>query len=302
MKIWRLTRSLLLACATALTAAPLAARPILDADSPPAAAPAPAALTAAADAKPALGVPPTEEALLPGRSDIPLAGIEADAPDADAYARMIDDILDIPQTGRDSLEEASRPRLGQATGADALMAGEEAAVRARVRGLRDRMSPLFEEQILEGESEEARELRLRQEIALKASGVRADPTVGLGGSTHPDGQRDVDDAPTRPDDGSGLAYLRIMQMLFLIWDTLTHPASLVLILLYALARGLLAIARMQPKRRRTRRRSRAALPQTAAPHSTPAPTMATETAATTTPRRSRHRRRRRGFFERLLSF
>ena len=301
MEIRRRYRCLLLACVATLATAPAAARPILEAGTTAPTHPP----QAGADSGFVLHAPETPSALpddtlsldaaqVLGRAG-PQEAAEAQARSADADARLIADMLDAPRPGPTGPNADPRPRLDE-TSPHALLHDEE-ALKQRLREMRDGLSPLFDPKVLEGESEDERELRLRREIALKDSEIRRSVTVGLTNSTP------ATTTPQRgePQDGAERAQLRIAQLLLLLWDIATHPISITLVLLYGLVRGVAAILQMAPRRRRTRHRSRKKTARTTPPSAAPDLAMTREMAPPTPRAKRRHRRRRRSFLDRLRS-
>ncbi|MCB1938922.1 MAG: hypothetical protein KDF24_10780 [Rhodocyclaceae bacterium] len=302
MVIRSLTRSLIFACAAALSAAPALARPILELQAPAKATTTPAfsaagGVTTSESLEKAL----EEETSTLATIDAPPSAAEVNDPAKAPYKALIDDMLD-GQLETEPSDTAIRPQLDKPS-PQTLLYGEK-QLRQRAKSIRDELSALFEDPVLEGETEEMRELRLRQEIAMKAayagpSATQATPDErrANGSSSHSDPSEQV---------AREAIYLRFTELALFIWDTLTHPVAISIAVLYGLTRALIAIVRMAPKRhrvrRRSRRRPRSRTAATAIAVAAPGQQPEFHALPSKRPRSSRHRRRRRSLLDRLFSF
>jgi len=217
---------------------------------------------------------------------------------ANPYKSMIDDLVAVPKTGKRGLETPGTHDT-KAPEQRALFYDED-ELKARVASVKSTVSTLLGDEGPKTQSEEERELGLQRDIAMRDAyrGARLAGGSGTGFANDNEAQR----AAAAQDD---TAKMRIMELGFLLWDFLTHPLTIALLVLYGLVRLLIAIVRVakDPHGRKTKGRRSGARPGSA---------MKTQSVRTAAPtdfeteqerryrerrRRSRRQRSRRSFLD-----
>jgi len=153
------------------------------------------------------------------------------------YKAMIDDLVAAPKAEKRGLDTPGS-RDAKAPEQRSLFYDED-ELKARVASVKSTVSSLLGDEGPKTQSEEERELGLQRDIAMRDAyrGARLAGGSGTGFANDNEAQR----AAAAQDD---TAKMRIMELGFLLWDFLTHPLTIALLVLYGLVRLVIAIIRV----------------------------------------------------------
>jgi hypothetical protein len=199
------------------------------------------------------------------------------------YQSMVEDLVSTPKTGQRGLDAKTPDPKAQVQRS---LFYDENELKSRLDSVKSAVSSLLGDDEPKNRSDEERELGLQRDIAMRDAYRGAHLA---GGSSLGDGGASA--ASTRQDD---TAKVRLIELAFLLWDILTHPVTLTILVLYGLARLTLAIVRVakDPHGRRKRGRRSAGRISVTAPKAQPVHATTATDVETEQERRYRERRRR----------
>lgn len=148
----------------------------------------------------------------------------------DPYKALVSDMIAAPGQRRAQAADGGALRL-DTSAEDTALFYEERVLDARIRALKSSLSSVLGKDPASARSDEERELELQNEIALDAANRRSQ----AGGNGPSRAERDANEAMARK---------RLYELMFLAWDTLTHPVTITLAVLFGLGRLGLAILRV----------------------------------------------------------
>jgi hypothetical protein len=239
------------------------------------------------------GAPPRAAEPMPGGFESGVATPQVGAADVrmldlghagrDPYKAMVDDIVTAPtaQVRLDTGEAHPEAQVKRS------LIYSEAEINSRVDALKNALSGLLGDDEPEARSDEERELSLQRDIAMRGAYRGA----GLGGSAQEGG------GGASPQSQDGTARVRLLELAFLLWDILTHPVTITVLVLYGLARLTVAIIRVAKDPHGRKKRGASRRHAGTNPHSRPAPAQRSELPpepARTEPARPERTHRRHG--------
>lgn len=173
-------------------------------------------------------------------------------------------------------------------------------LKARIDAVKSGVASIFGTQGSVAQSDEARELELERRIAMRGAygNTQHSATSGSsGGSTSAaDGARRQQAA----DDDAARLYLA--DLLFFVWDIVTHPATIAALVGIALVRSVVFLMRFAPaqrskRRHGKRRRSRSSVRSTHGDEASALKKVVAANIEAEKPKRRRRRKHRRSFFD-----
>lgn len=217
----------------------------------------------------------------------------SDTAEADPYETMLRDLVVGALPARNRTQQA--PTTADDDAALNFYSKEE--LKARIHAVKGGIAAMLGSDGRTEQSEEARELELERRIAMRGAYGDARLSGGTGvASAGSSEQR------RRAQEDEERARLHLAEILFFIWDVLTHPATIAALVLVALVRAVVFLMRFAPARRghrprgkRRHSRSRTRSPRIAAPVAIQETVAANIEAEK--PRHRRRRRRRRSFLD-----
>lgn len=216
---------------------------------------------------------------------------------ANPYQAMVDDLVSTAKAGQKGLDPKAADPKAQLQRS---LIYDENELKTRVNAVKSAVSSLLGEDEPKTRTDEERELGLQRDIAMRnayrGSQLAGGSGLGDGGTS----------SASRQDD---TAKIRLIELAFLLWDILTHPATLTILVFYGLARLTLAIVRVAKDPHGRRRKGRRSGSHAhAAPTAQPAHTRASTDFEIEQDRRrherrhrSRRHRSRRSFLDRFRS-
>ncbi len=159
----------------------------------------------------------------------------------DPYKAMVEDIVATPTSDRSTVSGQLAAKKGHSLFYD------EDEVKARMDSVKSTFSSLFGDDEPQATSDEERELGLQKDIAMRGA---YKGTTLAGGSTFGGASSS---ARTQQNDAEKV---RLAELAFLIWDILTHPLTLAVVVFYGLGRLTIAIFRVARNPRGDKRKGR----------------------------------------------
>ena len=153
----------------------------------------------------------------------------------DPYKAMVEDIVAAPGADRPT---AAAELLKNKNESGRALFYDDDELKARMAAVKSTLSSLFGDDGPKAESDEERELSLQKDIAMRGAYRGA----ALPGGRAYGGASSSSAAQAPQDEATGR--LRLAELAFLLWDILTHPLTLTVLVLYALARLTVAIFRV----------------------------------------------------------
>ena len=251
----------------------------------------------------------------PSAPDAPVMVDEAASPThfgdakADADFRFSDTAADDPYhtmlrelvVGASSARQRTRQAPSTADDDTALNFYSREELRSRIDAIKGGVAAMFGSDGRTEQSEEARELELERRIAMRGAYDNARLSGSTGAASGFASASSGEQRKQAEDEEAARLYL--IDLMFFIWDVLTHPATIAALVIVAIVRAVVFFMRFAPRARRgnrhhgKRRRSRSSKrsPQVAAPLAIQQAVAANIEAEK--PKRRRRGRRRRSFFD-----
>jgi len=154
------------------------------------------------------------------------------------YKAMIEDLVGGPKSDDRDPQAPRRPDTTPPPEQRSMFYDED-ELKARATSVKSAVTSMFGDDEPKVQSEEERELSLQRDIAMRGAyrGARLAGGVGVGDAGDGEARRAGEAQDNK-------AKMRMMELGFMLWDVLTHPLTIALLVLYGFTRMVIAMVRV----------------------------------------------------------